>query len=74
MDKEILDSWKRFNLSDLEKMIDDFDQAIPKEISRRERLCLLRLVVANKAVNKEAFRSNMLSIWRPKSKVDFKVG
>lgn len=72
MDEDILNSWKRFNLSDLEKTIDAFDQAIPEEISRREHLCLLGLIVVDKAVNKEAFRSTMVSLWRLKGKVDFK--
>lgn len=61
-----------FNLFDLEKTKDVFDQVIPKEIFQRECLFLLGLVVADKAVNKEAIRYTMVSLWRLKEKVDFK--
>lgn len=71
MANDKLNSWKRLNLLDLEKPIDDFNQAIPEEISHREQLCLLGFVVAEKTVNKEDFKSTMLGIWQPKGKIDF---
>lgn len=56
-------------LIDMEKTVEVCDQGIPKEISRRERLCLLGLVVSEKSVNKEAYKSSMQSLWPLKEKV-----
>lgn len=38
---------------------------------RRERLCLLGLVIGEKAFNREAFRSTMQNLWRLQGRVDF---
>lgn len=72
MDEDILNSWRSFKLIDEQKTVEVCDQGIPKEISRRERLCLLGLVVSEKSVNKESFKSSMQSLWRLKGRVDFK--
>lgn len=46
MEKEILESWKHFQLTDLEWSVEVIDSNIPKEINRRESLCLLGFVVS----------------------------
>lgn len=56
----------------MEKVIDVFNQTMPKEISQRECLCFLGLVIADKLVNKEAFRSSMANLWQLKRYAAFK--
>lgn len=49
-----------------------FNLGIYEEIEQREKICLLGLFMANKSVNREAFKTMMQSLWRLKGRVDSK--
>lgn len=72
MEESIIKGWRNFWITKEEQHYLSQEPMVPEEIWRHKKLSLLGLVVADKLVNKEAFRNTMIGIWRLKGKVDFK--
>lgn len=57
--------WGKFTVMEEEKdgiAIVDQDLVAPE---RRGKQCLVGCIIAEKQINKEAFRTTMLNVWRP---------
>ncbi|XP_042969013.1 uncharacterized protein LOC122301685 [Carya illinoinensis] len=72
MADSILEKWDKLKLTDAEQAEVLIDLSADGIAFRRGTLCLLGLVVADKVVNKEAFKATMVQIWKIRGGVQFK--
>lgn len=72
MTEEIVESWRKITLTKSEQLIAHFDICKLEEISLIERLSLLGLIITDKTINKEAFKSTIHTVWKLKGKINIK--
>lgn len=72
MEEEVLELWKNRKLMDEDQKGSLLDVDFSIDLGKREKLCLLWFIVADKAVNQDAFRLTMQFVWRLQGKVNFK--
>lgn len=72
MEEDFIKLWKSLRLIDTKRLEVSIAQEFPEEIIHIKHLSLLGLVVVEKAINKETFRSTMKCIWKTKGKVELK--
>lgn len=64
--------WENLKLTDAEKHEVQVSEVEEQALVRRGNLCLIGLAVSDKSINKEAFKSTILSLWKPKGLVQFR--
>lgn len=72
MEDNFLDIWKKFKLIDEEKIGLCFNYGFSSDLEEREQLFLLGLIILDKILNREAFKTLMQALWRLQSIVNFK--
>lgn len=72
MESELEKMWASFSLTDAEKNAVVLSIEAMHESTLRGKSCLLSQVIANKIVNREAFKKTMSAAWKPEGWVKFK--
>ncbi|KAF5447349.1 hypothetical protein F2P56_032906, partial [Juglans regia] len=72
MEEELESLWKGFTLTDQEKKGFEVTKTEVETVAGEKKFCLQLLVVAEKQVNKEAFRTTMSKLWSPEGWIQFK--
>lgn len=70
--EEIVESWCNLKLTYFEQLVALFEDHDSKDISIRKQCSLLGFIIADKQVNKEAFKNTICSVWKLKGKVNIK--
>lgn len=63
MEEELIDSWKHFRLTEEEQLGLVFDAGFFGDLEDREKLYLLGLLISDKILNCEAFKTFMQVLW-----------
>lgn len=72
MADELEERWARFSLTEGEQEGIVVKETDVEELEQLGERCLVGSIVADKSINKEAFRSLMTTLWKAKGEVSFK--
>lgn len=73
MSEEIIAKWGNLKLTEVEQLEIKANNYNEEVVIKCGKFCLVGLLIADKVVNKEAFRTTMLDLWKLKSWVHFRV-
>ncbi|KAF5442023.1 hypothetical protein F2P56_022872, partial [Juglans regia] len=71
MEEELSKQWEKLSLTEKEKEGLALQQATSRTSVKTEHLCLLVMIVAEKTINREAFKSTMSKVWKCESWIQF---
>lgn len=71
-EEELAKRWEGFQLTETEDAVFTLPEDVISESKVRGLHCLLGLIITEKRVNKEAFKSTMAQVWKLEGWVSFK--
>lgn len=72
MSDETIDKWGKLRLTEEEQHELQVDITEETKLVRRGQLCLIGLILSEKKINKEAFKTTMQNVWKTKGWIRFK--
>lgn len=72
MSEEIIEKWSNLKLTESEQHEVKIDAVDDEIMFRRGKQCQIGILVSEKSINREAFKSTMQNIWKPKRGLQFR--